>query len=115
MFCGIFLPIDQIVWPFRVFSYVLPYRYAFRSTVHGEFIDNPEGLYPGVQECDPIADARCNFVQGRMGPQVGGGGVWASCSRDPLAICFISYISLHAPRCPSSHLPSLPRSPSLAL
>jgi ABC-type multidrug transport system ATPase subunit len=38
LFCGIFLPVPDIVWPFRVFSYILPFRYTFQMLGYFEFI-----------------------------------------------------------------------------
>ena len=75
IFNGIFLPVDNIPWPFRIFSYVLPYRYAFRTTIRQEFIDNPEGFYRGAVLCDPITDPVCNRAVGfnRPGWKCGSG------------------------------------------
>lgn len=68
LFCGIFLPVDSIVWPFRILSYVLPYQYAFRSQIHAEFIDQ---TFSGAMLCDPLTVEGCNSVDGRLGPEDG--------------------------------------------
>lgn len=37
LFCGIFLPVTDIVWPLRVFSYILPFRYTFQLLGYFEY------------------------------------------------------------------------------
>lgn len=49
LFCGLFLAIDDIVWPFRVFSYILPYKYLIQILTYQEF----EGTtFRGAELCD---------------------------------------------------------------
>jgi len=49
IFSGWFLPADQIIWPFRIYHYVLPTTYAVRSFIWAVYIDTPE--YLGALEC----------------------------------------------------------------
>lgn len=37
LFCGLFLDIENITWPFRIFSYILPFRYTLRSMAYVEY------------------------------------------------------------------------------
>lgn len=39
LFAGFLIPVDEIVWPFRVLAYVLPLRYTVRSMAFLEFSD----------------------------------------------------------------------------
>jgi len=50
LFSGLFITIDDIVWPFRIFSYILPFRYAFEAMSYQEFIAEP---FKGASLCDP--------------------------------------------------------------
>jgi len=52
LFAGVFLPVDDIIWPFRVFSFILPYRWAFPSTNIAAFsyVDS----YSGAHRCEPL-------------------------------------------------------------
>ena len=68
LFCGIFLAINDITWPFRIFSYVLPYQWAFRSMMYQEFIDQ---TFSGASPCNPETDTDCNVALGRTGPNDG--------------------------------------------
>lgn len=40
LFCGVFIPRDDIHWPFKLFYYTFPLKNALRSMVYVEFIDN---------------------------------------------------------------------------
>lgn len=48
LFCGIFLPVENIIWPFRVLSYILPYRYTFQAMGYQEFSGT---TWHGAVEC----------------------------------------------------------------
>lgn len=63
LFCGLFLAIDDIVWPFRIFSYVTPYRYSFRAIAYEEYIDS---TWNGAELCDPTSNG-CTAIPGRDG------------------------------------------------
>jgi ABC-type multidrug transport system ATPase subunit len=81
LFNGIFLPVDQIPWPFRVFSYILPFLYSIRSMAYQEYAEGPD--WGGAVLCDPVKDSTClpggykcpgvsdvNACYGRTGVQV---------------------------------------------
>jgi ABC-type multidrug transport system ATPase subunit len=55
LFSGLFITIKDIVWPFRVFSYILPFRYAAEALIYQEFIAKP---FRGAELCDP-SEAGC--------------------------------------------------------
>jgi hypothetical protein len=68
LFCGVFVAVEDIVWPFKLFSYIMPYRYAIRSLVYNEFIDTK---FEGAVLCDPNIDENCNSMPGKGGPHDG--------------------------------------------
>jgi len=37
VFAGMFVPVEDIVWPFRIFAYTMPLKYALRSTIYLDF------------------------------------------------------------------------------
>eukprot|EP00039_Didymoeca_costata_P000872 m.47690 g.47690 ORF g.47690 m.47690 type:complete len:632 (+) comp10525_c0_seq2:112-2007(+) len=39
LFAGFLIPVDDIIWPFKLFAYILPLRYSVRSLVYNEYID----------------------------------------------------------------------------
>eukprot|EP01033_Poteriospumella_lacustris_P013703 gene13704-biopygen6226 len=57
LFNGLFLPIKSIPWPFRVFSYILPFRYNIRSMAYQEYAEGPD--WGGAVLCDPATDSSC--------------------------------------------------------
>ena len=77
LFCGIFVKVKDIIWPFRILSYILPLRYGFRSMVYEEFIDS---TFTGALLCDPKANtagdadvdaANCMYHSGETGSNDG--------------------------------------------
>lgn len=56
LFCGLFLRIADITWPFRILSYILPFQYTLRTMVYQEYIDS---TWTGAVDCDPSTDASC--------------------------------------------------------
>jgi hypothetical protein len=68
LFCGLFIAINFIVWPFKLFAYIMPYRYAIRSITYNEFIDRK---FSGASLCDPNTDTNCISMPGRRGPEEG--------------------------------------------
>jgi len=50
LFNGIAIPIDAVIWPFRVFCYVLPYRWAQAAITYTIFIFSPQ--YNGAEPCN---------------------------------------------------------------
>ena len=67
LFSGLFITIKDIVWPFRVFPYILPLKYAVQAIVYQEFIAKP---FQGAEICDP-SDAGCLSFPGEQGPEDG--------------------------------------------
>jgi hypothetical protein len=49
LFNGISVPVDAVIWPFRVFTYSTPYRYGFSALSHVAFIETP--TYSGAEPC----------------------------------------------------------------
>jgi hypothetical protein len=67
LFSGLFITIKDIVWPFRVFAYILPLRYAAEAMIYQEFIAKP---FKGAQLCDP-SDVGCLSSSGDQGANDG--------------------------------------------
>jgi ABC-type multidrug transport system ATPase subunit len=40
LFGGFLIPDDDVVWPFRAFTYILPLKYTIRALVYNEFVDS---------------------------------------------------------------------------
>ena len=58
LFCGMFLPIRDVIWPFRALCYVLPFRWSLPPMIHAEFIDAPP--FAGARPCDAATEPACN-------------------------------------------------------
>lgn len=78
LFCGLFLPIKSIPWPFQIFSYILPFRYTLRSMAYQEYKGT---TWSGAELCDPLTDVLCQpegfkcapgatYCYGRTGEQI---------------------------------------------
>ena len=80
LFSGMFIKTTDIVWPFRVFSYILPFRYAAQSLVYQEFIAKP---FRGAELCDP-ADTGCLSLSGDTGVNDG----WQCPGLSGDAVCY---------------------------
>lgn len=78
LFCGLFLPISDIIWPFRIFSYIMPYRYSFQAFAYQEFHGTTFAgakpcTYTGTDDCLPdgyICDSGVETCYGYTGDQV---------------------------------------------
>jgi hypothetical protein len=46
-FAGVWLPVESVIWPFRVFCYILPYRWAMPAFGYGTqaYVDQIENAY----------------------------------------------------------------------
>jgi len=78
LFSGVIVEDDNVVWPIKIFTYILPMRYALQSMAYSEFVDSTfEGTlpcnvtterestcYPGGYKCTTGA------CFGKTGPQV---------------------------------------------
>jgi len=49
LFCGMFVDPEDVVWPFRLFTYVMPLLYTLKAFVHAVFINTP--AFAGAQPC----------------------------------------------------------------
>ena len=67
LFSGFFITIDDIVWPFRILSYILPLRYTAEAVVYQEYIAMP---FKGASLCDP-GTANCLSFPDEQGPNEG--------------------------------------------
>jgi len=68
LFSGIVVPIEDVVWPFRAFAYILPLKYALKSIVYQEFIDQN---WAGASSCDPLVENFCFYYGDKTGPDQG--------------------------------------------
>ncbi|KAL3921045.1 MAG: hypothetical protein SGPRY_005037 [Prymnesium sp.] len=50
-YAGIWLPVDDIIWPFRAFCYILPYRWQLPAVAYNMLAYSPR--YEGAHRCDP--------------------------------------------------------------
>merc|ERR1711988_265086 len=48
LFGGFLIPDEDVVWPFRAFSYIMPLKYTVRSLVHNEFTSATYGSCDGL-------------------------------------------------------------------
>ena len=51
-FAGVWLPIDDIVWPFRLLCYVFPYRWQFPAAAYAVLAYTP--VYSEAYQCDVV-------------------------------------------------------------
>jgi ABC-type multidrug transport system ATPase subunit len=58
LFCGLFLPITDIIWPLRIFSYIMPYRYAFQAFAYQEYHGT---TWRDAEPCVYVGDDTCNY------------------------------------------------------
>mmetsp|Transcript_14704 Transcript_14704/g.32159 ORF Transcript_14704/g.32159 Transcript_14704/m.32159 type:complete len:649 (-) Transcript_14704:1948-3894(-) len=62
LFSGLFVKLENITWPFRIFAYILPLRYAAESIVYQEF--NYQN-WNNAHLCDPSSSTEdCNTYGG---------------------------------------------------
>ncbi|CAM9382974.1 unnamed protein product, partial [Ectocarpus fasciculatus] len=59
LFSGLMIPLSDVVWPFKVMGFIMPLKYALRSLIYNEFIDQD---WKGAELCDPQSDANCFSV-----------------------------------------------------
>lgn len=73
LFCGVMLPVEDIIWPFRALTYVMPLRWAMSSISYLEYKDH---TYKGavLDDTDPRGFSCPNLPPqqcfGVTGPQV---------------------------------------------
>ena len=65
VFSGWLIRAEDIIWPLRVFAYILPLRFTLRSMIYLEFIDSE------YEPCDFSSDAVCYGNPSVLGPQDG--------------------------------------------
>mmetsp|Transcript_27081 Transcript_27081/g.45361 ORF Transcript_27081/g.45361 Transcript_27081/m.45361 type:complete len:213 (+) Transcript_27081:3-641(+) len=68
LFSGMFITIEDIVWPFQVFAYILPLRYGIQTMVYHEFIAVD---FKGAALCTPGSSATCLSHSGDTGTNEG--------------------------------------------
>jgi ABC-type multidrug transport system ATPase subunit len=68
LFSGIVVPVEDVIWPFRAFAYILPLKYALKAIVYQEFIDQD---WSGASLCDPQVDSPCFSFNDKTGSQEG--------------------------------------------
>jgi hypothetical protein len=68
LFCGLMVPLDDVVWPLKVMGWVMPLKYALRSMIYQEFSETD---WRGAELCTPGVDVNCLSVDGRMGVNEG--------------------------------------------
>mmetsp|Transcript_10000 Transcript_10000/g.16719 ORF Transcript_10000/g.16719 Transcript_10000/m.16719 type:complete len:592 (+) Transcript_10000:240-2015(+) len=68
LFSGLFIVVEDIVWPFRVFAYVLPLRYALAVIVYQEFSYE---TFKGAVTCDPSSSSSCMQLGSNSGANEG--------------------------------------------
>jgi len=51
LFCGMFVAPNYVIWPFRLFTYIMPLQWTMKAFVYAVFIDTPE--YKGAMPCTP--------------------------------------------------------------
>jgi len=67
LFSGLFITVGDIVWPFRILSYILPFRYAAQAIIYQEYIAEP---FKGARLCDP-GTPNCLSFPGDQGADEG--------------------------------------------
>jgi ABC-type multidrug transport system ATPase subunit len=72
LFSGLFVTITEIVWPFRVLYYVLPFQYCAQAIIYQEFVGKP---FQGAVLCDPLSadssEVDCLYHSGHTGSEQG--------------------------------------------
>mmetsp|Transcript_11266 Transcript_11266/g.14548 ORF Transcript_11266/g.14548 Transcript_11266/m.14548 type:complete len:764 (-) Transcript_11266:453-2744(-) len=58
LFCGIMVPIKDVIWPINIFGYILPLKYGLSSIVYEEFIDQN---WKGAETCNPNSNSNENY------------------------------------------------------
>jgi len=57
LFNGLLIQADDVIWPFKLCFYVLPYRHFITSILYNEFVDGP--TFSGVLPCNASAGGLC--------------------------------------------------------
>jgi len=57
LFAGILIPIEMVIWPFRLICYVTPLRYTFTGMAYLEF----SGTFSGAALCDTANAENCFY------------------------------------------------------
>jgi hypothetical protein len=68
LFCGLMVPLSDVIWPLKVFGYILPLKYGIRVLLYEEFIDQN---WRGASRCNPNADPNCFKIAGFDGAKEG--------------------------------------------
>jgi ABC-type multidrug transport system ATPase subunit len=63
LFAGVMIPVDDVLWPFRVMCYILPLKWAFSSIAYYDAIDSE---YSGATLCTDTSQANCFFHGNRQ-------------------------------------------------
>ena len=58
LFAGIMIPADEVIWPFRLFVYILPLFYSVKSVAYLDAID---ASYKDAWYCDEAVRSDCLF------------------------------------------------------
>jgi ABC-type multidrug transport system ATPase subunit len=66
LFGGLFVPVEDVIWPFRIFCYILPFFYGLRTMVYLEINDSE---YEGAEFCN-VGDAGCLFHYDDAGVEI---------------------------------------------
>eukprot|EP00961_Rhodomonas_salina_P263591 3562368-Rhodomonas_salina.1 len=71
LFAGVMVPIDNVIWPFRLLAYVLPLRWTLSSMMTIEFKDTTySGAVPANNElgytCPEFKDVTCYGITGNQ-------------------------------------------------
>ena len=49
LFCGMFVSPDDVIWPFKLFTYIMPLLWTMKAFLHAVFTNSP--AYAGVLPC----------------------------------------------------------------
>lgn len=70
LFAGVMIPLSDVVYPFKLFGYIMPLKYALKAIIYQEFIDQD---WKGAELCDPQTDTTgfCYSYGSKTGPDEG--------------------------------------------
>lgn len=77
LFAGVMIPKDEVIWPFRVFVYILPLNWSVKTVAYLDAIDAD---YDGAYYCDENVRSDCIFHLSDSNARILPG--W-TCSKDP--------------------------------
>ena len=67
LFAGVMVPRSDVIWPFRLFCYILPLNWVLRSMAYLEF---SAATYDGAELCTDTGDQTCFFHVDGGGNQI---------------------------------------------